>query len=215
MRVNTINLQIVRNLGNFESIRIGAEWTPDSNQTLADAMAAGMAELNATADMLTGKKNAPAAAAAPAAPAAAAKPEPKAEAAAQAAAPAAEQPAAKAESQPDAFESMNAERENDTREMLTLANAKKFNSVIGRIMAGVDIVKVCDYFRFDADALAIIRAAKTNTRVTLAFGDPAFSALIKAIEEQKDITNICNCIQLADQNASNAWELACKMNVIK
>lgn len=209
MRINTINLQIIRNLGNYETLRIGAEWTPDSNQTLADAMAAGMAELNATADMLTGKKNAPAAAAAPAAPQAAAKPEPKAEAAAQAAA--AEQPAAKAEPQPDALDGMNAEKEGDTREMLTLAKAAKFNNVLGRIAAGVEVAKTFDHFRYDHDTLAILRAAVNGTRVTLAFGDNAFTALIKAVEEQKDITNVCGFVQFADQNTANAWDLAVKM----
>lgn len=211
MRINTINLQIVRNLGNYEALRIGAEWTPDSNQTLADAMAAGMAELNATADMLTGKKSAPAVAAAPAAPAAAAKPEPKAEAAAQAAAPAAEQTAAKAEPQPDALDGMNAEKEGDTREMLTLAKAAKFNNVLGRIAAGVEVAKTFDHFRYDQDTLAILRAAVNGTRVTLAFGDNAFTALVKAVEEQKDITNVCGFVQFADQNTANAWDLAVKM----
>lgn len=211
MRINTINLQIVRNLGNYETLRIGAEWTPDSNQTLADAMAAGMAELNATADMLTGKKNAPAAAPAPAAPAAAAKPEPKAEAAAQSAAPAAEQPAEKAEPQPDELDGMNAEKEGDTREMLTLAKAAKFNNVLGRIAAGVEVAKTFDHFRYDQDTLAILRAAVNGTRVTLAFGDNAFTALVKAVEEQKDITNVCGFVQFADQNTANAWDLAVKM----
>lgn len=205
MRINTINLQIVRNLGNYETLRIGAEWTPDSNQTLADAMAAGMAELNATADMLTGKKSAPAAAA-PAAPQAA-KPEPKAEAAAQAA----EQPASKAEPKPDALDGMNAEKEGDTRELLTLAKAAKFNNLLGRIAAGVEVAKTFDHFRYDQDTLAILRAAVNGTRVTLAFGDDAFTALVKAVEEQKDITNVCGFVQFADQNTANAWDLAVKM----
>lgn len=202
MRINTINLQIVRNLGNYETLRIGAEWTPDSNQTLADAMAAGMAELNATADMLTGKKTAPAAAAAPAA-----KPEPKAEAAAQAS----EQPAAKAEPRPDWLDGMNAEKEGDTREMLTLAKAGKFNNVLGRIAAGVEVAKTFDHFRYDQDTLAILRAAVNGTRVTLAFGDNAFAALVKAVEEHKEITNICNAIQFANQGTANAWDMAIKM----
>lgn len=216
MRINTINLQIVRNFGNYETLRIGAEWTPDSNQTLADAMAAGMAELNATADMLTGKKTAPAA-----------KPanDPIAQAIAEGDAgkaakeldkaltekPAAEQPAEKAELQPDALDGMNAEKEGDTREMLTLAKAAKFNNVLGRIAAGVEVAKTFDHFRYDQDTLAILRAAVNGTRVTLAFGDNAFTALVKAVEEQKDITNVCGFVQFADQNTSNAWDLVVKM----
>lgn len=216
MRINTINLQIVRNLGNYETLRIGAEWTPDSNQTLADAMAAGMAELNATADMLTGKKTAPAAK-----PANDTIAQAIAEGDAEKAAkeldkaltekPAAEQPAEKAELQPDALDGMNAEKEGDTREMLTLAKAAKFNNVLGRIAAGVEVAKTFDHFRYDQDTLAILRAAVNGTRVTLAFGDPAFTALVKAVEEQKDITNVCGFVQFADQNTANAWDLAVKM----
>ena len=78
MRINTINIQIVRNLGNYETLRIGAEWTPDGNQTLTDAMQQGMAELNECVDALIKAKAQPApaatAATAPAAPAAPAAP---------------------------------------------------------------------------------------------------------------------------------------------
>lgn len=216
MRINIINLQVVRNLGNYETLRIGAEWTPDSNQTLADAMAAGMAELNATADMLTGEKTAPAAK-----PANDTIAQAIAEGDAEKAAkeldkaltekPAAEQPAEKAELQPDALDGMNAEKEGDTREMLTLAKAAKFNNVLGRIAAGVEVAKTFDHFRYDQDTLAILRAAVNGTRVTLAFDDNAFTALVKAVEEQKDITNVCGFVQFADQNTANAWNLAVKM----
>lgn len=196
MRLNTINLQIVKNLGNYETLRIGAEWTPDSNQTLVEAMAKGMEELNATADMLTGKKSAPAQAAH-----AEKKPEPKPE----------PQPSAapeKKEDEPDALDMLNAGTEGDGRELVTLAQPSKFNKTLGRIMAGVSIEKVCEHFKFDPDTLAIIRAYLEKNRVTLAFGDPAFELLIKAVEAQKDIANICNYIQFADQNTANAWQLA-------
>lgn len=38
MRTNTINLQLVFNLGNYETMRIGAEFTPDSTQDFTSAM---------------------------------------------------------------------------------------------------------------------------------------------------------------------------------
>lgn len=38
MKTNTINLQIVINCGNYESLRLGGEWTKDAEQTDADAL---------------------------------------------------------------------------------------------------------------------------------------------------------------------------------
>ena len=212
MRLNIINLQIVKNLGNYESLRIGAEWTPDSNQTIDEAMAAGMAELNAAADILLGKKK-PELAPAPEKPAEAAAPandaqkeveekQTKAAAAAAAAAP---------EPEPDALDKLNAEREDDKRELVTLQQPSKFNKTLGRIAAGISLEKVFEHFRFDADTLAIIRAMHEGERVTLAFGDKAFEALVKAVEQKKDIAKICEYLQFADQQTSEAWDLAIKM----
>ena len=210
MRLNIINLQIVKNIGNFETIRIGAEWTPDSNQTIDEAMAAGMAELNAAADILLGKEN-PAQAPEPEKPAEAASPandaqkeveekQTKAAAAAAAAAP-----------EPDALDKLNAEREDDKRELVTLQQPSKFNKTLGRIAAGISLEKVFEHFRFDADTLAIIRAMQEGKRVTLAFGDKAFEALVKAVEQKKEIAKICEYLQFADKQTSEAWDLAIKM----
>ena len=210
MRINTINLQIVRNLGNYETLRIGSEWTPDSNQTIDEAMAAGMAELNAAADILLGKEN-PAQAPEPEKPAEAASPandaqkeveekQTKAAAAAAAAAP-----------EPDALDKLNAEREDDKRELVTLQQPSKFNKTLGRIAAGISLEKVFEHFRFDADTLAIIRAMQEGKRVTLAFGDKAFEALVKAVEQKKEIAKICEYLQFADKQTSEAWDLAIKM----
>lgn len=40
MKPITLNLQIVVNLGNYESLRLGAEWTPESDDTTAEMIAA-------------------------------------------------------------------------------------------------------------------------------------------------------------------------------
>ena len=207
MRLNIINLQIVKNLGNYESLRIGAEWTPDSNQSIDEAMAAGMAELNAAADILLGKKKpAPTpdkpAEAAPANDAQKEVEEKQAKAAAAAAAAAPE---------PDALDKLNAEREDDKRELVTLQQPSKFNKTLGRIAAGISLEKVFEHFRFDADTLAIIRAMQEGKRVTLAFGDKAFEALVKAVEQKKEIAKICEYLQFADKQTSEAWDLAIKM----
>lgn len=212
MRLNIINLQIVKNLGNFETLRIGAEWTPDSNQTIDEAMAAGMAELNAAADILLGKKK-PAQAPAPEKPAEAAAPanDAQKEAEEEQAKEEAEAEAAAAAPEPDALDKLNAEREDDKRELVTLQQPSKFNKTLGRIAAGIALEKVFEHFRFDADTLAIIRAMQEGKRVTLAFGDKAFEALVKAVEQKKEIAKICEYLQFADKQTSEAWDLALKM----
>lgn len=208
MRLQTINLQIVKNLGNYETLRIGAEWTPDSNQSMDEAMAAGMAELNAAADALLGKKKPAPTPAAQAAPAQAAAPANDAQAEAEAEQVKEE---AAAEPEPDALDKLNAEREDDKRELVTLQQPSKFNKTLGRIAAGISLEKVFEHFRFDADTLAIIRAMQEGKRVTLAFGDKAFEALVKAVEQKKDIAKICEYLQFANQQTSEAWDLAIKM----
>lgn len=51
MKLTTINVQIVRNLGNYESVRLGGEWTIDK-ENAADAFAAAESELLAIAERL-------------------------------------------------------------------------------------------------------------------------------------------------------------------
>lgn len=204
MRINTINIQIVKNLGNYETLRIGAEWTPDSNQTINEAMAAGMAELNATADMLIGKKNA-----APAAPAATAAQAAQAAPSAPSAPSAPAAPAAEAE--PDALDKLNMEKDGDKRELITLSQPTKFNKTLSRMAAGIAVKKVCEHFRFDKDTLAIVRAMLDGKRVTLSFTDDAFAALVAAVEKQKDIAKICEYIQFADEQTASTWQLALNM----
>lgn len=45
MRAKTINLQVVKNLGNYESIRFGGEWELNG-ENMADAFAEALKELN-------------------------------------------------------------------------------------------------------------------------------------------------------------------------
>ena len=57
MKLTTINVQIVRNLGNYESVRLGGEWTIDK-ENATDAFAAAERELLAIADQLHPKAGA-------------------------------------------------------------------------------------------------------------------------------------------------------------
>ncbi len=57
MKLTTINVQIVRNLGNYESVRLGGEWTIDK-ENATDAFAAAEKELLAIADQLHPKAGA-------------------------------------------------------------------------------------------------------------------------------------------------------------
>ncbi len=51
MKLTTINVQIVRNLGNYESVRLGGEWSVEEEKA-ADAFAAAEKELLAIAEQL-------------------------------------------------------------------------------------------------------------------------------------------------------------------
>lgn len=57
MKLTTINVQIVRNLGNYESVRLGGEWTI-GKESATDAFAAAERELLAIADQLYPKAGA-------------------------------------------------------------------------------------------------------------------------------------------------------------
>lgn len=51
MKATTITLQIVRNLGNYETVRLGGEWSTDGNSTL-DAFKNAKKELDAAFEEL-------------------------------------------------------------------------------------------------------------------------------------------------------------------
>lgn len=166
MRINTINIQIVRNLGNYETLRIGAEWTPDGNQTLTDAMQQGMAELNACADALIKAKAQPA----PAAPAATA--------------PAAPAATAPAETQKQAEEQFDYEfckswqltpeivaqlknptAPDGTKKMVVGMGSKNLQKTCKRLEAGVELTKALEWIAPDEKAFAVMAlAAKLNKR---------------------------------------------------
>lgn len=190
MRINTINIQIVRNLGNYETLRIGAEWTPDGNQTLTDAMQQGMAELNACADVLIKAKAQPApaapAATAPAAPAATAPAAPASTAQAAPAAPAAPAATAPAETQkPDdeqfdyefckewqltpeiVAQLKNPTAPDGTQKMVVGMDSKNLQKTCKRLEAGVELTKALEWIAPDEKAFAVMAlAAKLNKRET-------------------------------------------------
>lgn len=188
MRINTINIQIVRNLGNYETLRIGAEWTPDGNQTLTDAMQQGMAELNECADALIKAKAQPA----PAAPAATAATAPAATAATAApvstapAAPVSTASAAPAETQkPDdeqfdnefckewqltpeiVAQLKNPTAPDGTQKMVVGMDSKNLQKTCKRLEAGVELTKALEWIAPDEKAFAVMAlAAKLNKRET-------------------------------------------------
>lgn len=44
--IKTINLQLVKNVGNYETVRIGGEWSIDNGETIEQAMKKANNELN-------------------------------------------------------------------------------------------------------------------------------------------------------------------------
>lgn len=158
MRANTINLQIVVNLGNYETIRLGAEWTPSDNQPLADAFAQAQEELKDAARIMIAQRNNPTAAEKAAEEQAAAEARTAAEKAAAERAMEEKAAAEKTESEQAAAAEKAAEKDykkEDTRELLP-ADSRKFAKVIKRLEAGVDYRTICQYFRFDTEGERII-----------------------------------------------------------
>ena len=172
MRINTINIQIVRNLGNYETLRIGAEWTPDGNQTLTDAMQQGMAELNACADVLIKAKAQPApAATAATAPAATAAP----------VAPVSAAPAETKKPDDEQFDYefckewqltpeivaqlKNPTAPDGTKKMVVGMGSKNLQKTCKRLEAGVELTKALEWIAPDEKAFAVMAlAAKLNKR---------------------------------------------------
>lgn len=57
MKQTTINVQITKNLGNYESVRLGGEWTLDGNEeSTQKAYAAALGELNGIFEQLYRKE---------------------------------------------------------------------------------------------------------------------------------------------------------------
>ena len=52
MKQTAINIQITKNLGNYESVRLGGEWSIDENENPAQAYRNALAQLNQVFDEL-------------------------------------------------------------------------------------------------------------------------------------------------------------------
>jgi len=58
MKQTTINVQITKNLGNYENVRLGGEWTLDGTEnTVQSAYSAALNELNNVFEQLYHKKD--------------------------------------------------------------------------------------------------------------------------------------------------------------
>ncbi len=58
MKQTTINVQITKNLGNYENVRLGGEWTLDGTEnTVQSAYSAALNELNSIFEQLYHKKD--------------------------------------------------------------------------------------------------------------------------------------------------------------
>lgn len=52
MRQTSIEIQITKNLGNYESVRLGGEWSIDENENPAEAYRSALVQLNQVFDEL-------------------------------------------------------------------------------------------------------------------------------------------------------------------
>lgn len=151
MRTNTLNLQVVVNLGNYETLRLGAEWTPEDGKSWSDSMREADAELRTIASRIVEeRKQAPVAPATPVVPVA---------------------PVAPVEEQKVNITELPAAEEDvpivaeheDTRELIT-KDSPKFAKILKRIEQGVVLDKVLQYYRFDETAQNVVEfCARLNT----------------------------------------------------
>lgn len=224
MRLQTIKLEYAINIGNYQTMRIGAEWSASENGMLEQEMLAADRELNATIGAVLAQNNFPHPnfATIPSGgvvPKDAKQGMPTGEQAKKIAESMNAETAdleeaaavAAAEEQDDELLVLNAEKEGDKRDFVTLSTPTRMNAILKRLSAGVTVATVFEHFRFDDATLAILRAAIGGEKFILTFGTDAFNAMIKAVEAQKDIQEICKHVMLAGEKEVNVWNLALEM----
>lgn len=137
MRPITLNLQIVVNIGNYESLRLGAEWTPDySSKTLTS----GEYQLENAAEMIAADR--------------------QLREMASAIIDARKQPtqAAQAIAAKETTASKTNAPQTAKKELLTLAHPQ-LQKIVKRIESGVKLEKVFEYYDADEQAMNVLRAA--------------------------------------------------------
>lgn len=203
MKTNTINLQYCVNLGQYNTMRIGAEFTPDEKQTFADAMheadtmlceqIAAMCEqmrveiptcYNRTKPSQSRKEI--------------------------------EQAVAAADGTKSAneisdvlvkYNIIHASYNPAPRELVTMEQPRKLNTIVKRMQGGVTVDKVFDHYRFDDDALALINAQYTNTPIEVDGLSKMYEALLNAARAGKDIAELLALVRF-DEKTMATWKLA-------
>lgn len=152
MKPITLNLQIVVNIGNYESLRLGAEWTPESDNTTAEMIAADK-QLRETACAIIDARKTPAVVI-------------NANDRKDANGNQIERPQGENKTQVAQQHVESAKvtqmREKAARKPLTL-ESKELQPIIKRIESGVKLEKVLEYYEPDEQALNALKiAAKLN-----------------------------------------------------
>lgn len=133
MKAKTINVQIVKNLGNYESIRIGGEWELNG-ENLQDAIRAAVEELEQSWSK----------------PKAEPKVEPKVE------------PKAETKVEPKAEPKAEPKKDPDGRTFVRFKeDAKILQAIVTRVTKdkSVTLETVCEHYSFDDDAMKTLQAA--------------------------------------------------------
>lgn len=133
MKTTSLNLQIVVNIGNYESLRLGAEWTPDKTEpNIAEEMQKADAVLREAAQKIIEQRH---------------KEQKEAQSAAQ-------QVTAKEK----ITEEGNAHQTAEKKQKLTIATPC-FQKILKRIESGVKIETVLQYYEPDDEAMKVLKLA--------------------------------------------------------
>lgn len=204
MKTNTINLQYCVNLGQYNTMRIGAEFTPDEQQTFEDAMheademlrnqiAAMCEQMRVEIPTCYNRKK----------PSQARK---EVEQALE---------AADGTKLANAIDNVLTDLRNlntiratgEARELVTMEQPRKLNTIVKRMHGGVTVDKVFDHYRFDDDALALINAQYTNTPIEVDGLSKMYEALLNAARAGKDIAELLTLVRF-DEKTMATWNLA-------
>lgn len=143
MELKTINVQVVLNLGNYQSLRIGGEWSAEAGLTFEEMSKRCYEELKKGASAIMEQQQQP-------------KEQQQQEETTS------EKPEKEAEQrQPEQrpTEQRQVEQQKTGKEKLTMENTKIVQQIVRRIEQGVKLEKVLEYYEPDENVTKIFEAA--------------------------------------------------------
>ena len=140
MKIEKFTYEIVMNVGNYQSIRIGGEWSVTDTPSTEQVISIDAELRQKVAEVVESRK-------------ASAQPQPQ---------PTTEQPENKPENKQEENKPQEAEKPVDTSLELVPSNSPKFQAILKKIQAGTPEETVRKYFRFDEKGEQVIAIAYSD-----------------------------------------------------